>query len=1044
MSLSFKTARDVYLCHALSAITELSVKLSDQDDGSHSSRRCILACWTVLRYIRAAQSACGVLGLVAIDRSEGYLLLCMRDLRAGEDSECYGMAPSSTVGLCYANALNRQCCGDFQLQELWTFAAKRLETIIKLERGHFSTKDVQRSERSWLLPLREREVLMAKAANFDSKEKAAQQEGKVWNSKFFGRAAHCCRLALVCAQICSLHNTGRLFPGTTKAMSHQMKHQCLAVQAAVTMIERNLSICDTADAPHSVEVQLLAERAAQRLERAVNLVATRPTVTVDTGRGRVVSNDGTSDLAEKQREADILVKNATALANLACALSAVAIQLRKLRATATAVRYTELLVSAAAGRLQALTTEITASASNRGSHAVHVQDQARLAAAIAQLAEELRDVERTVTWEERAVQRFLTEADKENRETSDAHPHIAECWTLAATHMNLALDARGSANTEADVKRATYHRACAKLCENLAAGTFGDSACYFAKAGLTPCSRAKELWKEAARELVGMGIPVLQCLQDAANDSTDAVTVVAMTTPTDFEAAQLRFATACADYAAALEVTMSQSTDEDVAGHTRTEGVTVASDAPAAEQELVVGASYADVALQMRLLLVQVERAILAQAVTDKGVQRLTDLLHHVRSLLADTLLLSQTLQEPPQVYPEDHLLYEPALSAEATHQRHQLLRWLCRTAVECCEIFQLVIEAQRLNSTLATRGHKTVTCIVAALQLAESVRWYVLDGNGYHNVYTVETPEQVLLYQVLCQRSLTALRLALSDQPLAHALMVRAVQQHLDSQLQRPPALAVDISNALVCRAWQLTSMSTVPADLLLAAPLHERQHDQVKLQDNTEAHVKQATHQIALDDGRTQTASEVALRKRAIAYYAHVIMCHKVLIQADIRGSGLRLPESCARAWQAASWCDLALEALRGGRSDVAALYQRAAGLVVVETNIYWLERMNAADLQALQVGFKAVKWFVNAAAALVAGDLSLHERWLHAAGATAALVTTIKCDDYVKPALGRQYTDAALQRADQLAAQAGTLQASAGSEERQERTERCCVMH
>jgi hypothetical protein len=1043
MTLSFKTAQDVYLCHALSAITELSVKLSDQDDGSHTSRRCILACWTVLRYIRAAQSACGVLGLVAIDRSEGYLLLCMRDLRTSEDSECYGMAPSSTVGLCYANALNRQCCGDLQLQELWTFAAKRLETIIKLERGHFSTKDVQRSERNGPLPLREREVLLAKAANLDSKDKAAQQEGKVWNSKILGRAAHCCRLALVCAQICALRSTGRLFPGTTKAMSLQMKHQCMAVQVAVTMIERNLSICEIADAHHSARVQLLAERAAQRLEQAVNLVTTRPTVTVDTGRGRVVSSDGASALAEKLREADALVSNATALANLACALSAVAIQLQELRATTTAVRYTELLVSAAAGRLQALTTEITASASHQDSDAVHVTNYTRLAAAITQLAEEFRDVERTVTWEERAVERFLTGADKVNRETSGAHPHIAECWTLAATHMNLALDARGSAHSEADVKRATYHRACAKLCENLAAGTFGDAAYYFARADRSASARASSLWKKAAQELMGMGLPVLQCLQDAAYDSTDAVTVAAMTTPTHFEAAQLRFATACADCAAALDVTTSDA-DEAITGSVLNEPSSTLNAEPTAEQEPVVGASYAGVALQMRLLQVQVERAVLAQALTDKGVQRLTDLLHHVRSLLTDTLLLSQTLQEPPQVYPEDHLLYEPALSAEATHQRHQLLYWLCRTAVECCELFQLVLDAQRLNSTLAMCGHKTVTCILAALQLAESVRWYVLDGNGYHNVYVVETSMQALLYQVLCQRYVNALRLALSDQPLAHALMVRAVQQHLDSQLKRPPALAVDISNALVCRAWQLTSMSTVPADLLLAAPLHERQHDQVKLQENTEAHVKQAIHQLALDDGRTHTASEVALRKRAIAYYAHVFMCHKVLIQVDIRGSGIRLSESCARAWLAATWCDLALEALRGGRSDVAALYQRAAELVVAETNIYWLDRMAATDLQAVQVGAKAAKWFVIAAAALTAGNLALHERWLHAAETAAALVTTTKCDDYVKPALGRHYTDAALQRADQLAVQAGTLQASAGSEEHQERAEQCCVMH
>jgi hypothetical protein len=907
MTHSFRTARDAYLCHTLSAANELLVKLSDQDNGSHALRRCILACKTVLRYIRGAQSACGVLGLVAIDRSEENLLIRLRDLRAGEASECHGIAPCSAAGLCYANAINRQCQGDYQLQELWTFAAKRLDTVTRLQHTHFSAGDAKYRVVNEILPLTEREVLLAKAVSFDSKQKAAHLEGKVWNSKFLGRAAHFCRLALVCAQICSLHDAGSLlFPGSTKAMSLQMKHQCLTVQVAVTMIGRNLFICDTADAPHTTEVQLLAERAALILEEAVNLVA------ADIQCGCTVSSDRASDLAEKQRKAEILVSNATALASLVCALSTVTSQLEELRASTTAASYTDLLVGGAAGRLQSITAEIAGSASDGGSDAVHVRDHARLTAAIAKVAHGLLVAKETLgSWDERAVQRFLTEADKVNREESRAHPHITACWALAAKHMDLALEARASASTEAHVKHAADLKSCARWCENLASGALSDAALCFAKAKCSVSGCAREFWESAAGALCLMGETRLGRLRQAAYNRAAAITMTKLTCENEVEAGQLTYAAACADCAHFLEVTMPNAS------------VTLA----LAQKGRIVALSpsYLDVGLQMRLLLVQVENTSVMQAHNRQDVEGLTDVVHHLRILVTDALLLSQTLQEQPLSYPEDHLLHEPALSAEATQQRDQLLHWLSYIAVECCELYKQVVEELRLRSPLTMCLHKATASTLAALHLAESVRWYLLDGAGHPTAYAIESPGQVRVYQVLCDRYFAAASLVFTWESLPHALLVQAVERHLDITLALPHTLAVNISNALVCRAWRLSSAEPVPSKLLLSAPEPNGEHDAVRLQENIEAYVLQAIHHVALIEG-SYRAKEGSLRKRAVAYYTHVIVCYKILIQTSLPDDQGRIADSCLRARQAAGWCHLAIEALHSGRSHVANLYERA----------------------------------------------------------------------------------------------------------------------
>jgi hypothetical protein len=205
----FKAAREVYLGHTLSTTLEISARLSELNEASADVKCCVAACHKVLRYVRSAKSACGVLGLVAIDRGNESLRACLDGFLLPAPVDADGRTMVSISALCYANSLNRQCQGDFELQELWLFAAKCSDTVARLQPNLLCVVHPVYRYSDRVTTLEMRTDLIAKARQFDVEHLAANRRGWAWNSKLLARAAHYCRFALASAQIADLQHSGK-------------------------------------------------------------------------------------------------------------------------------------------------------------------------------------------------------------------------------------------------------------------------------------------------------------------------------------------------------------------------------------------------------------------------------------------------------------------------------------------------------------------------------------------------------------------------------------------------------------------------------------------------------------------------------------------------------------------------------------------------------------------------------------------------------------------------------------------------------------------
>jgi hypothetical protein len=155
----------VYVSYTLSATLALSAQLEARNDGSTGIDCCITACEAALRYVRSAQYVCGSTGLAAIDRSLENLRLCIRNVNSAT-TRLNDRTALSVSALCYGNALNRRCMGDFELHELWMFAAKCLDTTIARKPIPPCVFEAQ-STSTWT-----RRTLTLNAAKIDANQKA--------------------------------------------------------------------------------------------------------------------------------------------------------------------------------------------------------------------------------------------------------------------------------------------------------------------------------------------------------------------------------------------------------------------------------------------------------------------------------------------------------------------------------------------------------------------------------------------------------------------------------------------------------------------------------------------------------------------------------------------------------------------------------------------------------------------------------------------------------------------------------------------------------
>jgi hypothetical protein len=825
-----------------------------------------------------------------------------------------------------------------------------------------------------------------------------------------------------------------------------MRHQFTGAQLAINILDRSAALCDSADELHPrAKLNALAEVAVKRIDEAVTEAVAKPTTPLSKGGYEQHSQVKYSNTRTAE-------ENAVALAGLVSSLSAVVTQVDSLRNVASNSGYRSnktknvpaQVLAEAADQLDRLIAEVTGSAGDDSDTALHVSNCWRLSAVIAQIADKLRVAQNPATsWEERAIQRFLTEADKVPTDVSPAHLHIAECWLQAATHMRLAVEAQTAACTGGNADRIRKHRFCAKAYETLATITFGDAGIYFVKAANPRAIlQARELWREAAELSVEIGRKQMRKTEEAVG--MDAYTATALHKPSTAEIAVTNRVAACAACATAVDALSVNEVDATTS--LLTEGAPVsASSLTAVQDGTTTGFSYAVLAQTMRLLLVHIERVRLVKTAhsdswdLNRGPH--DTVRHHLRGAATDILLLYQSAQVEVPTFPEGHLLYSPATPAVGVQQRDRMLRGLCCAVAGCYAHYKLAVESWfQLVSEVLLRSERNfdrlaLESLKMAVNLLQCIIRYAcepFERHGYvysEDPYVTVSPAHAQWQLVLCLRHLAACRLALAKNALAHALMeLTALPKGSD---EVPVPLPGVVSNALVKRAWQLHAADDgVPPNLLFSAPREDTKEGSAARQQAVLAALEQiCLQQLALSSGVVVSAQEITLRNAAIKHYSKVVAvgvsifrdtgAHIALIQ--------RQNESFTRASRSAVWSELAVDACVTGKLDVAELYQRAAQLAItVETSTNDVQRkMGPDDAAAQQLGDKAGMRFAEAALALAAGNLSLYKRWLQAAEATAKLVqlTTPRDGSSAKPklTLSEAHRAWAVRDADDLEAEA-----------------------
>jgi hypothetical protein len=878
----------VYLGHTLSYTLLLFDKLAEEDDGSPEVKRCVTACTVTLRYVRSAQSVCGPLGLAAIDRSEEHLRLCMRKLcsptSGKQEKTMYSVAAS-----CYANAINWQCRGDYVLQELYIFGGQRLDAIARVQPdAPYSLFSVESSLNDCAYmqqPIGKGQALFLHAQVTEALTQDFSRSGKVWSVKRNTRAAHLYRYAAVCSHIAEIHHNGkRVFPTTGTEVIDLMRHQFTGAQMALNVIMNSaFAVYGTADNLHPcAELTALAELAVHRFEQAVTEAAAKPSAPGDRTTYNV-------DSQLKYRSMVRLVANAIALADLVAALSPVMTQLNSLREKASISNYQsrstgngwDQVLTDAADRVKQLIAEIAASAVGTGHNVVHVQSRERMKASIAEVAAKLRTVQgAAVSWEERAIQRYMAEANKVGRDASPAHAHIAECWLQAAAQMRLAVGASAAASMEDDAKRIAKHRACSKEYAKLAAGTLRDATTYFAKAAnpqATPL--VSELWRETAGLLVGVGLKYMRRIEQAA--AMEVFTAAALTKRSATDDAAISRAAACADCATAMDGLTT--TEVNAALAMLPEVVTIDGPAAAVQDGTMADASYAVLTLAMRLLLVHVDRIPLVDTVEgDSEVGFIDSLSMEVRAIVADTLLLCQSAKVEVTTYPEGHLFHRPAPPTEHTAQRDQLLRGLCSAAVACYTHYLPLMQPYTPLPGIPLPDDRSYPDMALFdLKLALSAVQGIL-RHALHPTekdlcvtagrYRTASHEQAQKNFVLFRRHLAACRLAFAEQGLAHELMnFGACPALAGVNLSLPHS----VGNAAVERAWKLHPVQCGALDKLIVCNAKEstKEGNVDRLIVVLNALEKLAMHRLATLFESVGNPQETRLRKEAVKQYKRMV---------------------------------------------------------------------------------------------------------------------------------------------------------------------------
>jgi hypothetical protein len=450
----------VYLRHTLSAA--LTVQLAVKQRRDHVAQETSYATELWLYYCDSAQTACGVLGLLAIDRAESSLL---HWLLSDASFELAGRDTNKALGVkfhecanCYASAHKHQLRQDPMNAAVWTYIgtvydevdATRIETLRRCR----CNRQVILYLRSW----------REQAVKFESSRKTVHAQFCVEDiTKLRAEVAQTYRSAIAQVEV-----SIALFGFSTDSAHHYHMSTGHGMGVAATCLERSLSFTEAAlrcNGEGEHELHALRMLCARYMRNAAEESSKCDFACVTQWE---YSCDSISSLEWKLAEAERCLKEASAATPSSLQLHVVKQQLSRI--------------------FQQINESwlVTAPQSDGTHHLIK-----------ASLEEAIKEVQFTIervttrAHELAAAQRMLATANKVNANQSPAHKHIKQCWLIAAEQTQLAAEAASNAQCKAHKLHSSMH-------QRLALGPLATAADYFAKAACAATPLAKELWSEAA------------------------------------------------------------------------------------------------------------------------------------------------------------------------------------------------------------------------------------------------------------------------------------------------------------------------------------------------------------------------------------------------------------------------------------------------------------------------------------------------------------------------------------------------------------------
>jgi hypothetical protein len=417
--------------------------------------------------------------------------------------------------------------------------------------------------------------------------------------------------------------------------------------------------------------------------------------------------------------------------------------------------------------------------------------------------------------------------------------------------------------------------------------------------------------------------------------------------------------------------------------------------------------------------------------------------MENVRKLLNDACYLEAQLKSDEH-RDRDHC-------AASAAQLQQRAKWFASTALSCGQSCLKQVQSANPNS-------REKYLLMGAVNSANFVRTFVFEVPGSVEIsLSPAAPNDALVcmhHQTSCERMLQALRAFERGSMVESALWEKAAARwnvppqpmcynDIPAGSAGDPLLR-SVGDHQAYYARQLTKCEEdvkqmggfalkmeAPQDLGPLAPYLPRIKTIARA-------TKDSRIQQLLADAQKKRSALGILHARAsvqlqnVAYYTHSVIAVELGVdvgnQVDALFATLAPQSAQCFVHAAEATSSVTAPALR---EDIVALYTCAGDLL--ETNPYAAEQCARAgqpfsSQDALRVAEKAGKRYAAAARASAQGDVELRNAWKAAADATKVLVAEVEMKRGSKRrarVLSAEYTDAALARADELAAAAVAME-------------------